>query len=226
MPTELAARHCATSRTNLHHQHHYHPCLRFNHWRFRKELCARPLAPYWLLYPHSRFTNNVTLCHFPWVHQWHSGPTAHCIIQRLVSFPAFSCSKSLSCYLSMPSAEVDTSPLVSVVLDSGRLPCEIVLIFDNVDQGRTLFVPKITTKSGEMDFLKLYDKADLADLPNGVWGIKEPDPNWQGRPRVRGESTTRLWHGLPYGLILVWFYSSSSGDIRIRPYSPPCRRVR
>ncbi|KAF7763488.1 hypothetical protein Agabi119p4_8025 [Agaricus bisporus var. burnettii] len=101
---------------------------------------------------------------------------SYSIIQHLGSFPAFSRSKSLSCYLSMPSGEVDTSSLVSEILDSGR----------------TLFVPKITNRSGEMEFLKLYGKADLASLPNGVWGIKEPDSDWQGQPRAKALETSEL----------------------------------
>ncbi len=43
-------------------------------------------------------------------------------------------------------------------------------------------------KSGEMDFLEVYSDIDLMSLPSGVWGIKEPDFNWQGRPRRKGES--------------------------------------
>ncbi|EKM76747.1 hypothetical protein AGABI1DRAFT_44549 [Agaricus bisporus var. burnettii JB137-S8] len=113
---------------------------------------------------------------------------SYSIIQHLGSFPAFSRSKSLSCYLSMPSGEVDTSSLVSEILDSGR----------------TLFVPKITNRSGEMEFLKLYGKADLASLPNGVWGIKEPDSDWQELdlillPAVAFDRNfARLGHGKGY----------------------------
>ncbi|KAF9449290.1 5-formyltetrahydrofolate cyclo-ligase [Macrolepiota fuliginosa MF-IS2] len=100
----------------------------------------------------------------------------HGIVNRLASFPAFQHAESLSCYLSMPSGEVDTTSLVSEVLKSGR----------------TLFVPKIVNKSGQMDFLKLYGMDDLASLPSGVWGIKEPDFNWQGEPRLKALETPEL----------------------------------
>jgi len=67
----------------------------------------------------------------------------------------------------MPSREVDTSLLVSEIL--GR--------------GRSLFVPKIKSKEGHMDFLKIYGQDDLESLPSGVWGIKEPGEQWQGSLR-------------------------------------------
>lgn len=38
-----------------------------------------------------------------------------------------------------------------------------------------------------MDFLEVYNGHDLTTLPSGVWGIKEPDFNWQGQPRRKGE---------------------------------------
>lgn len=37
-----------------------------------------------------------------------------------------------------------------------------------------------------MDMLKIYGADDLASLPRGVWGIKEPDLLWQGQPRLSG----------------------------------------
>ncbi|KAJ3555398.1 hypothetical protein NP233_g12217 [Leucocoprinus birnbaumii] len=91
------------------------------------------------------------------------------IVSRLNSLSAFQQAGSISCYLSMPSGEVDTTPVVSEILKSDR----------------SLFVPKIMNKSGEMDFLKIYDITDLASLPSGIWGIKEPDLLWQGEPRLK-----------------------------------------
>ncbi|KAF5357123.1 hypothetical protein D9756_006476 [Leucocoprinus leucothites] len=91
------------------------------------------------------------------------------VISRLTSLPVFQKAKSLSCYLNMPSGEVGTASVVSEVLESDRI----------------LFVPKIVNKSGQMDFLKIYNKADLTSLPNGVWGIKEPDFFWEGKPRLK-----------------------------------------
>jgi hypothetical protein len=35
-----------------------------------------------------------------------------------------------------------------------------------------------------MDMLQIYGQDDLDPLPSGVWGIREPDPGWQGRRRT------------------------------------------
>lgn len=37
-----------------------------------------------------------------------------------------------------------------------------------------------------MDFLKVYSEDDLQAFPAGLWGIKEPDNQWQGQRRIRG----------------------------------------
>lgn len=90
----------------------------------------------------------------------------------------------------MPSGEINTTSLVSEILESGRELLEnspSIITRDNLTQGRTLLVPKIINKSGEMDFLEVYNDHDLTTLPSGVWGIKEPDFNWQGQPRRKGE---------------------------------------
>ncbi|KXN90099.1 putative 5-formyltetrahydrofolate cyclo-ligase [Leucoagaricus sp. SymC.cos] len=98
------------------------------------------------------------------------------VINKLASLPAYQRAKSLSCYLSMPSGEVDTSSVVSEILESDR----------------TLFVPKIINKSGEMDFLKIYNQSDLSSLPSGVWGIKEPDFHRQGELRLKALESPEL----------------------------------
>ncbi|EIN08570.1 nagb/rpia/CoA transferase-like protein [Punctularia strigosozonata HHB-11173 SS5] len=120
------------------------------------------------------------------------------ITQRLLSAPFFQRSHGLSCYLSMPTGEVDTAEIVSSVLRSGK----------------TLFVPKIDKSvDGKMDFLRVYDVEDANTLPTGVWGIREPPYEWQDRPRASDgagldlivlpgvafdESRSRLGHGKGY----------------------------
>ncbi|KNZ78303.1 putative 5-formyltetrahydrofolate cyclo-ligase [Termitomyces sp. J132] len=90
------------------------------------------------------------------------------VTAQILSLPAFQQARSVSCYLSMPSGELDTSSLVSEILRCGK----------------TLFVPKIDqSKGGHMDFLKVYEKEDLDSFPRGSWGIKEPPSQWQGSPR-------------------------------------------
>ncbi|KAJ7778082.1 hypothetical protein B0H16DRAFT_1502151 [Mycena metata] len=88
---------------------------------------------------------------------------------RLLSLPSFIQSKSIGCYLNMPSGEVDTSLLVREILHAGK----------------TLFVPKIDTAvDGRMQLLQIYDEDDLNSLPSGVWGIKEPDALRNGQLRT------------------------------------------
>ncbi|KAG6850127.1 hypothetical protein H0H93_000749 [Arthromyces matolae] len=90
------------------------------------------------------------------------------VVARVLDLPAFQHSRSVSCYLSMPSGELDTSPLISEIL--GR--------------GKTLFVPKIdSSKDGHMDFLRVYGKDDLDTFQSGLWGIREPESQWQGSQR-------------------------------------------
>ncbi|KAL6299223.1 hypothetical protein BKA93DRAFT_807745 [Sparassis latifolia] len=81
------------------------------------------------------------------------------ITERVLASPFFQTSQTISCYLSMPSGEVDTSALVSGILRAGK----------------TLFVPKTdATQEGKMDFLRVHSEDDLRDFPPGIWGINEP----------------------------------------------------
>ncbi|KAJ7599051.1 5-formyltetrahydrofolate cyclo-ligase [Mycena floridula] len=95
------------------------------------------------------------------------------VTAKVLSLPAFQRASSISCYLSMPSAEIDTSLIV----------CEALKL------GKTVFVPKIdSAASNKMKFLKIYDEADLHSLPAGVWGIKEPGPTWNRVTRLDASS--------------------------------------
>ncbi|PPQ81673.1 hypothetical protein CVT25_013351 [Psilocybe cyanescens] len=69
----------------------------------------------------------------------------------------------------MPTGEVRTAAIVDAILHADK----------------TLFVPKIQTKDGTMDFLRIHSPADLASLPAGTWGIKEPEESWEGQIRSR-----------------------------------------
>jgi len=40
-----------------------------------------------------------------------------------------------------------------------------------------------------MDFLRVYDAEDLRSLPDGIWGIKEPQFRFrEEQPRMKGPS--------------------------------------
>jgi len=36
-----------------------------------------------------------------------------------------------------------------------------------------------------MDFLRIYSPVDLASLPSGLWGIREPGENWENGRRAK-----------------------------------------
>ncbi|KAG8216936.1 hypothetical protein J3R82DRAFT_7213 [Butyriboletus roseoflavus] len=90
------------------------------------------------------------------------------IVAKVVALPAFKRSKTVSCYLSMPTGEVQTTALVSNIL---------------ADNGKKLFVPSLASKDGHMDFVRLYDDDDLRALPAGLWGIPEPPAEWSSGKR-------------------------------------------
>ncbi|KAK7685903.1 hypothetical protein QCA50_010710 [Cerrena zonata] len=137
------------------------------------------------------------------------------VAKQIVASPFFQRSSNVSCYLSMPTAELDTSALVTEILRTGK----------------SLFVPKIdVTADGKMDFLKIYGEADLHSLPAGKWGIMEPQDEYQGRPRVKvldssnesldlilvpgvafDRSFSRLGHGKGYYDRFIQTYASTHG---------------
>lgn len=51
-----------------------------------------------------------------------SDPPARAITSTLLALPEFQRSKNVSCFLSMPSAEVDTSAVVAAILSTGACP--------------------------------------------------------------------------------------------------------
>lgn len=48
---------------------------------------------------------------------------AQAVATRVLSLPSFDKCRSVSCYLSMPTGEVDTTPLVSEILRRGKHLC-------------------------------------------------------------------------------------------------------
>lgn len=114
--------------------------------------------------------------------------TARAVAAHVTSSPFFARSRTLSCYLSKPSGELDTDTLILSILQSGeRLVPDVPLqrMFEHA-QDKALFVPRIESIDGQMDFVRLYDDNDLSSLPSGMWGIKEPGRDWQGQGRSSG----------------------------------------
>ncbi|TFK93373.1 5-formyltetrahydrofolate cyclo-ligase [Polyporus arcularius HHB13444] len=93
---------------------------------------------------------------------------SHQITRTLLALPEFQQSKNVSCFLSMPAGEVDTAAVVSAIIASGK----------------NLYVPKTTDKEhGIMDFFRIFGEDDLRALPRGLWGIREPEPEYMGTQR-------------------------------------------
>ncbi|KAJ8509003.1 hypothetical protein ONZ45_g8779 [Pleurotus djamor] len=82
------------------------------------------------------------------------------IAHHLSRLPSYQSAQRISCFLNMPTGEVDTSHTIHDILDDGK----------------TLFVPRIDKSTpGRMDLLRIYSTDDLSRLKPGTWGIKEPE---------------------------------------------------
>ena len=81
-----------------------------------------------------------------------------------------------------------------------------------VSEGKNLFVPKLDAEApGKMDFLRVHGEDDLASFPAGLWGIKEPPYQWQGRKRECGLYTL-ISEALPRSDYLLTHYAVLSKD--------------
>ncbi|KAF8918621.1 5-formyltetrahydrofolate cyclo-ligase [Mucidula mucida] len=130
---------------------------------------------------------------------------------RILALPSFRQCRTVSCYLSMPSGELDTSSLVREILNLGK----------------HLYVPKIDASlSSGMSLLRIQDHADLDAIPKGLWGIPDPSETWNdGAPRQNAldvdldlilvpgvafdNSRSRLGHGKGYYDRFIASYTAS-----------------
>ena len=76
---------------------------------------------------------------------------AHAVVGRLGSLPVFQQATSLSCYLSMPSGEVDTTCVVVDVLESGTRhdPIMITRVKNSSAKARRSLCPRSWTNMDE-----------------------------------------------------------------------------
>ncbi|KAF8583273.1 5-formyltetrahydrofolate cyclo-ligase [Ramaria rubella] len=89
-------------------------------------------------------------------------------ITHIISHPAFKRARTVSCYLSMPSGELNTNRLIRSILEEGKI----------------LFTPRIDHSRNEIDMLRIYDEEDLMCLQHGTWGIREPGLERGGQRRT------------------------------------------
>ncbi|KAG6334713.1 hypothetical protein ID866_4373 [Astraeus odoratus] len=90
------------------------------------------------------------------------------IAAKVMALPAFQNCRTISCYLSMPTAEVQTTALIMKII---------------ADKSKKLFVPTIDSVEDRMDFVRLYDEEDFQTLPIGLWGIPQPTARWKNEKR-------------------------------------------
>ncbi|KAJ3875021.1 hypothetical protein F5051DRAFT_72672 [Lentinula edodes] len=120
------------------------------------------------------------------------------VTAKVLLLPEFQNCTRVSCYISMPTGELQTSEILKSILEIGN---------------KSLFVPKVT-QDGAMEFLKVENQNDLDALPSGKWGIREPSYESDAGPRVNAmeagldlilvpgvafdRSMSRLGHGKGY----------------------------
>lgn len=90
------------------------------------------------------------------------------IAAKVLALPAFQSCRAISCYLSMPASEAQTTSLIMSIL---------------ADQKKQLFVPTIVSEEDRMDFVRLHDEEDFQGLPIGLWGIPQPTAQWKNENR-------------------------------------------
>jgi len=81
------------------------------------------------------------------------------VAERLTGLGAIASSDTVCIYLSMPTGEIQTYPLVKSFLDAGK----------------RVFIPKVTGKRSEdMVMFEVSSYSDIDDFPKNRWGIPEP----------------------------------------------------
>ncbi|KIK93412.1 hypothetical protein PAXRUDRAFT_12677 [Paxillus rubicundulus Ve08.2h10] len=109
------------------------------------------------------------------------------IVAKILALPAFKSCKTISCYLSMPTAEAQTTALILRILADGGMITSLIIIYTVYwgifNAGKKLFVPSLTSNNGHMDFVRLYNEEDFRTLPAGLWGIPEPTVEWEKNKR-------------------------------------------
>ena len=96
---------------------------------------------------------------------------SHAAVHNFLTSPLtsalLSSSPAFAVYLSMPRAELLTSPLLSSLFAHRR----------------RVFVPVVRSATA-MELLEAHGMDDIASFPVNAWGIPQPPDEWQGRRRV------------------------------------------
>ena len=99
------------------------------------------------------------------------------IIDRLLSCQAFTSSRNIACFVSMPNSEVNTSSL-------------LIKVLANSDQ--SLYVPRVGPSfvKPKMEMVKVPSGTDISSWPKNKWGIPEPPEG--SLSEIAGEDTLDL----------------------------------
>jgi 5-formyltetrahydrofolate cyclo-ligase len=91
--------------------------------------------------------------------------------ERLELIDGFRQAKGISCFISKPAGEVQTSFVLRKVLEGeGGMDTDV-----NKAASKRVFIPKVTgSASSEMLMLELPSMEELENFPRNKWGIPEP----------------------------------------------------
>ncbi|KFY36024.1 hypothetical protein V494_05384 [Pseudogymnoascus sp. VKM F-4513 (FW-928)] len=105
------------------------------------------------------------------------------VSNAVISWPKYQAAKSISIYLSMPSAELSTAAIVRDALVNGkRVFVPYLHVATERDRGRDGYLPKRC-----MDMVRLHGVEDFEGLENDSWGIPTvSDEGLEKRERVLG----------------------------------------
>ncbi|GAB5037108.1 5-formyltetrahydrofolate cyclo-ligase [Nannochloropsis oceanica] len=98
------------------------------------------------------------------------------LFPRLLELEAVKRSECLSLYLSMPSKEVPTFPiLLTVLMEGGKQEGDASSTGGEARRKKKVYVPKVIgPASADMVMLPLSSPQDIASFPLSKWGIPEP----------------------------------------------------
>ncbi|TGZ80567.1 nagb/rpia/CoA transferase-like protein, partial [Ascodesmis nigricans] len=107
------------------------------------------------------------------------------VYQTLLTLPEYTTSQSLSIFLSMPSTEIQTTPLVRHALESGK---RVYVPYIRPPPRIADDAPPAAPAPGVMDMLSLSSIADLESLSRDSWGIPTiPEESVDNRRNVIDE---------------------------------------
>ncbi|KAG8750026.1 5,10-methenyltetrahydrofolate synthetase [Serendipita sp. 396] len=102
------------------------------------------------------------------------------VLTRLSQLPQYQSSKSISCYVSMSTGEVQTDSIIQQALDDGK-----IVYVPRIMRDPPRSVTANQSTGSYMNLFRLYSPLDFeTGLIPGVWGIREPNLLVGNTPRA------------------------------------------